>query len=324
MRAEGEAEEVVEGEIVEEEPPAELEEGEEGEQESEPRAIEGATSSAVRNGHRGRSQLAKLRRRKAADPSGAEAKAAYWKALDRRRLGYERALERRARGRYREEGRAVEQAFASSAGEAGEDGAIAEIDRRKAGWRDLIRASHTVVVEDFGERALESIRKAVPRRELERKQFDAEDPEVVAWIEENAAESATLLTGTSRNEARKVIAAGFAEGRSVDEIARSLRSLYDERAEARALRLARTEVVRASNYGNQRGVAQSGLDYDREWVATRDDRTRDTHESADGQRVPKDVPYIIGAGHEAMYPGDPGLPGAETIMCRCVELFHPV
>lgn len=302
-----EEEEVVEGEVVEELPQGEEvpEELVEGEEEEEPAAIEGATAS--RNGHH----------RKTLDPD--EAKTIYWKALDRRRLGYEQALERRSKSRYREEGAEVAAAYESG----GLNAALNAIQGRRGGWERLIKASHVVVVEDFGERALENIRKSGPSGAHSTKQFNPEDPGVLAWIREHAAKAASLLSQTSRDEARKIIARGVEEGLGASQIARELRGLYDRQAPARATRLARTEVIRASNYGNQQGVKQSGINYQREWIATRDERTRDTHQGADGQRVGKNEFYVVG-GSQGMFPGDPMLPARETLMCRCAELFHVV
>jgi uncharacterized protein with gpF-like domain len=60
----------------------------------------------------------------------------------------------------------------------------------------------------------------------------------------------------------------------------------------------------------------------RTWVATLDDRTRDTHAEMDGQVVGMDEPFVSPSGAELMYPGDPNAPPEEVINCRCVVAIN--
>jgi hypothetical protein len=56
------------------------------------------------------------------------------------------------------------------------------------------------------------------------------------------------------------------------------------------------------------------------WLATDDKRTRETHVTADGQRVPVGSRFIVG-GAELAFPGDPSGPPQEVIQCRCTMLL---
>lgn len=56
---------------------------------------------------------------------------------------------------------------------------------------------------------------------------------------------------------------------------------------------------------------------EKQWVTRHDDRVRDTHRRADGQRVPVDQPFIIG-GFPMMYPGEKTAEFGQTVNCRCV------
>ncbi len=64
-----------------------------------------------------------------------------------------------------------------------------------------------------------------------------------------------------------------------------------------------------------------GYEIEKEWIATRDGRTRDTHRAADGQRQGLDEAYSVG-GYAAMHPLDAGLPASESVACRCAESYE--
>jgi hypothetical protein len=57
----------------------------------------------------------------------------------------------------------------------------------------------------------------------------------------------------------------------------------------------------------------------KQWVTRRDERVRHEHSAADGQRVPRDQPFIVG-GYPMMHPGDRSAPARLTVNCRCVMI----
>jgi uncharacterized protein with gpF-like domain len=97
----------------------------------------------------------------------------------------------------------------------------------------------------------------------------------------------------------------------------------------RADTIARTETMRVLNEARQEAtdqvVEETGIEpsrVTRTWVATLDDRTRDTHAEMDGQIVGMDEPFVSPSGAELMYPGDPNAPPEEVINCRCVVAIN--
>jgi 8-oxo-dGTP pyrophosphatase MutT (NUDIX family) len=102
----------------------------------------------------------------------------------------------------------------------------------------------------------------------------------------------------------------------------------DERWNGRARTIARTEVVSANNAGaalsakataDVLGVEQGEVI--KEWLATMDSRTRETHAEADGQQVfGLDTPFNVG-GEDLQEPGDPAGSAAEVVSCRCTALY---
>ena len=93
--------------------------------------------------------------------------------------------------------------------------------------------------------------------------------------------------------------------------------------------IARTETIRASNAGSDELFRQWGVP-EKEWIATQDDRVRTLekgewgHLEADGQRVGMNEMFVLkgpdGERVECQYPGDPSLPLAAMLNCRCSEL----
>lgn len=78
---------------------------------------------------------------------------------------------------------------------------------------------------------------------------------------------------------------------------------------------ARTELAAAANAGLQSAWSRGKVPLKR-WVSARDSRVREAHAIASGQTVPVDLDFDIG-GYRAAYPGDPQLPIALRVNCRC-------
>jgi hypothetical protein len=98
-----------------------------------------------------------------------------------------------------------------------------------------------------------------------------------------------------------------------------------ERWPNRATVVARTEAIGAMNAGRADAFRAIGeqdpdLEFEQIWLSTDDDRTRETHRLADGQRQPLGHPFNVG-GFDLMFPGDPTGPPQETIQCRCSLLL---
>lgn len=126
---------------------------------------------------------------------------------------------------------------------------------------------------------------------------------------------------------RTVLTAGADEGWSIDQIAQNISDLYSGWTETRATRIARTETIKAFNYGcQQQGIAE-GMSNKR-WISALDERTRQPpesdydHWSAHGETVPI-LDAFTATGEDLDFPGDPqGDPG-NTINCRCTFVTLP-
>lgn len=112
---------------------------------------------------------------------------------------------------------------------------------------------------------------------------------------------------------------GILQGEDSKQIASRLMNVTKMNEES-ALRNARTAVTSAQNKGRQDAmtdlVEDGGVIMEKEWIATKDDRTRDAHAELDRACVPYNEPFENEIG-QIMYPGDPNADPANTYNCRC-------
>ena len=110
-------------------------------------------------------------------------------------------------------------------------------------------------------------------------------------------------------------------GSSMNKIAANLCKSITDMSTASAIRAARTAVTAAENGGrtaSYKQAADMGIEMTREWIATKDGRTRHAHGMEDGQRVGVNEPFIVD-GEKLMFPGDAslGASGRNLYNCRC-------
>lgn len=109
---------------------------------------------------------------------------------------------------------------------------------------------------------------------------------------------------------------GIMQGESMDKIALRLRPFVGGN-KAAAIRNARTAVTSAENAGRMDSMKDAetelGIVYKKQWVATHDNRTRDSHAKIDGETVFLDESFSNGCD----YPGDPAGKPKEVFNCRC-------
>ena len=127
----------------------------------------------------------------------------------------------------------------------------------------------------------------------------------------------------NRQKVENAITQGIIQGESVDQIAERLAKELKSTNMNKMRMFARTAMTGAQNAGRQKQMEDAiakGIDIRKQWIATLDDRTRDTHQRLDGQTVDVDEPFHVGTktGTETIrYPGDPNAAPALVYNCRC-------
>ena len=114
------------------------------------------------------------------------------------------------------------------------------------------------------------------------------------------------------------ISRGIATALSYNEIARNINKKYWIGIN-KSQTIARTEGHRVSQiatYEAQKGAKAAGCSIVKQWDATMDSRTRDSHAKVDGEIREIEEKFSNGL----MFPGDPNGSAAEVINCRCVSL----
>jgi HK97 family phage portal protein len=211
---------------------------------------------------------------------------------------------------------------ASSGDEA--DTAVAALseDVRQA-TRALFRQIYERVLPDFASEVMDKLEDERVARQ--RAPGDWQE-EVDTFLDEEGGE---LIQGVSTQTLAQIIAVvrqGVEEGEGTESIAKRIEETMPGTNRVRARRIARTEVIRASNKGALEGARASAEEQDltlqKEWIATADTRTRDDHEDADGQTVGLEELFEVGA-YSAPYPAAATLPPSQSVNCRCTHAFAP-
>lgn len=144
--------------------------------------------------------------------------------------------------------------------------------------------------------------------------YDVVNPRVVQWMETEGAEKVKDITETTKRALAETIAEGIAQGEGVPKIRDRVSVVFRQAKGVRAETIARTETHNAVSTGTFE-TYRAGRVEQKEWLATRDPRTRDSHIDIDREVRPIDQEFSNGL----MYPGAPG-PPEEVINCRCALL----
>jgi hypothetical protein len=146
--------------------------------------------------------------------------------------------------------------------------------------------------------------------------------------DEQLGNSITGIYSTLQRDVRVNILAGLDRGASVSEIAADILStnstIFDM---ARAQRIARTETTRSIEAGNMmafEALANAGVEFQEEWLSSRDTVVRPDHVLLDGEKIEVGGRFIVPApskfaGASAPHPSAFGIPELD-IDCRCTAV----
>lgn len=143
------------------------------------------------------------------------------------------------------------------------------------------------------------------------------------------------ITATTREQVKRIIRViidkGLSDGLTIGDITAQLEKQIPIELRIqnkfRASRIARTEVLTASNRASLKAIEDTGYNATKTWVTApfgmaKTERHNLAPELADGpQTVPKNMPFVI-YGESLDYPGFPGGSAENVINCQCVQTFE--
>jgi HK97 family phage portal protein len=144
------------------------------------------------------------------------------------------------------------------------------------------------------------------------------DPKAIEHLRKEGARKAKFVTEHMRDMIRTDLGSGIEDGLSLLDLGGLVDSSIEDlmRGKYWALRIARTEVRQAQNFGSNEAMVALEIDK-KVWISAGDENTRELHLATDS--ASHDEPVSVGDAFQpinAEYPGASGLP-EEDINCRC-------
>jgi len=210
-------------------------------------------------------------------------------------------------------------------------GNINAIDTHEQNMGKILTGLYSRAFKEFGQRLWNAVKKSNNDMEVKR---DGDVPLTPyfdlarqLWIKSTAASKVTQITGTTIEQAQKIIQEATAEAIGLGYDEKQTARLIQQRiaedggtlSRLRSRVISRTESHAASNASTQMAATASGLPMMKQWV-TSGSRVRDTHMMVSTDPIKLDELFAVGESM-LMQPGDPSGDASEIINCRCQAVY---
>lgn len=148
------------------------------------------------------------------------------------------------------------------------------------------------------------------------KRLIIEEPDLMPYYPKDKAVKRGIDLAYGKRKITENVTSGILQGLPLMNISKNLQKSIPNMNKASAIRAARTAATGAQNAGRIDCYTQAekmGIKLKKQWLATIDSHTRDSHKRLDGEAVDNDKEFSNGC----MYPGDPNGKPAEIYNCRC-------
>lgn len=120
----------------------------------------------------------------------------------------------------------------------------------------------------------------------------------------------------NQQKVNNAVIQGIIQGEKLDQISKRIfngLAMQNKNLSKTFARTAMTEAQNAGRVESLRNAKKLGIDVEKEWMATLDRHTRDSHARIDGESIPENERFSNGL----RYPGDPEGNAQEIYNCRC-------
>ena len=191
--------------------------------------------------------------------------------------------------------------------------------------RAIIFKLYSDSIDASANRQFNSIKKHFPI-EMEKKDASTDFQDLALdFITAYGMKLAKQVSETTANQVNRTIARSSSEGLSVSETVSVIRARSSVLSKSRAMTIAVTEthnaLAWAKNESTKLIANELNISLKKTWNTVQDERTRQSHQAADGQTVEMDDSFIVG-GESLRYAGDINGSAKNTINCRCTETYE--
>lgn len=164
---------------------------------------------------------------------------------------------------------------------------------------EQLKPTLNAVIKDQSREAFALLGKAF--REFEEKRFiDDRTGAVARFLAVRVFQMAKAITKETNEKLGHTLSQAVSDGLSITEATKKVGVLFDDFG-YRSERIARTEIIRASNFATEEAFKESGVVEGKEWLATIDERTGELDAAMDGKIVKLGADFKMG-GESVPYP----------------------
>lgn len=142
--------------------------------------------------------------------------------------------------------------------------------------------------------------------------LDLTQKTVIAFLEQKAGEMIHGINKFTLQQLRISLAEGVRDGEGIQSLKSRVENIFDNARGKRAEVIARTEVLRASNFATVEAYKQSGVVKGKEWLTALDERVCPTCQPLDGKIVEVNKEFKTDVGDLDYPPAHPS--------CRCTTI----
>ena len=188
---------------------------------------------------------------------------------------------------------------------------------------DLFMDLYTTVGSTFAKASYQNLKQHMPMETKQAPDF----VERMATFASTGHDRTRVIAINQGKEIQRLIGKALEEELGIVQAGERVKELITQNINTyQAERIARTEILSASNFGSVEGAKSTGLPLMKQWISVLGDSTRNGHSTAHGTVVDLydenggDGVFEVG-GEFLRFAGDPNGRPDNIINCRCTQVF---